>query len=287
MMKLILTFLLAAFFCIGQLFSQGLYVKINAGYGVPSSTQNLEEYNNYTSNYTGGDYVEDITERVNFSLGQGINLGGNIGFMFNANFGVDLGLSYLVGGKIKSTDFSNYESYFEEVRDNKLTTSATMLRVAPSFILVADMIKINPYARFGAVIGKGKITQSNSNYYYYRDPDNIYEATEELTLELSDGISFGLSASIGALYNIAGNISIYGEFSMISMSYAPEKGKAVKYLLNGNDSLDELPRYEKEILFLDKLDESSETSQNEPGRRLKQNLPFGSFGLNVGVRIGF
>lgn len=286
MKKFILTFLLAGIFSIGQLFSQGLYVKINAGYGVPSSTQNLEEYNNYTYNYTGGDYSENIVERVNFSLGQGINLGGNVGFMFNANFGVDLGLSYLIGGKVESRSLDNYESWYNYINDTKMSTSATMLRISPSFILVADLIKINPYARFGAVIGKGKITQNIMNYYW-EDYDGIYESTQEYTYELTGGTSIGLTAGIGALYNIAGNISVYGELSMISMNYAPEKGKAVKALWNGENYMDELPRYEKEILFLDKLDGYSEPSQDDPDRRLKQNLPFSSFGLNFGVRIGF
>ncbi len=285
MKKLILTFLLAAFFCIGQLISQGLYVKIHAGYGMPSSTQNLEEYNNFSFMYEG-DLGESYTERVNFSLGQGINLGGNVGFMFNANFGVELGLSYLVGGKVESRSLENFKSWYNYINDTKMTTSASMLRISPSFILVADLIKINPYARFGAVIGKGKITQDVSDYFY-DDYYGIQESTEERSYELTGGTSIGLTASIGALYNITGNISLYGEISMISMSYAPEKGKAIKATRNGEDYMDELPRYVKEILFLDKLDENYEPSQDEPDRRLKQNLPFGSFGLNVGIRIGF
>jgi opacity protein-like surface antigen len=285
-MKKTITYLIAILIS-ASLGAQGLYVKLNVGYGMPASSQNIEGFNNYTSSYSGGDYWDETVERVNFSLGQGINIGGNIGYMFNSNFGLDLGLSYLMGGKTEASGSELYDSWYYYTSETKRSVSSTMFRFSPSFILVADMLKINPYARFGVVVGKGKINIEMTEDYY-EDYDGIYEYTEKRKLELSEGMSVGLSAGIGALYNVAGNISVFGELSMISMTYAPEKGKLVEFTRNGEDYLMELSRYEKEIIFLDKIDGyDSEPQGDEPQKQLKTNMPFGSFGLNLGIRIGF
>lgn len=286
-MKNTITYIIA-FLISSSLGAQGLYVKLNVGYGVPAGSQSNEEYSNYTYIYTGGDYADETVERVKFSLGQGINIGGNVGWMFNSNFGVDLGLSYLAGGKTEITESELYDSWYYSSSDIKRSLSASMFRFSPSFILVADMLKINPYARFGVVIGKGKVVMESTEDYYYDDSDFIEEYSEIRTMELSDGLSVGLTAGIGALYNIAGNISVFGELSMINMTYAPERGNLVKFTRNGDDLLGEVPTYEKEIIFVDKIDGFDyEPQGDEPRKELKTNLPFGSFGLNLGVRIGF
>lgn len=286
-MKKTITYVIA-FLISASLGAQGLYVKLNVGYGVPAATQNNEEFSNYTSTYAGGDYSDETVERVNFSLGKGINIGGNIGWMFNSNFGIDLGVSYLMGGKTEATGSELYDSWYYYTSETKSTVSSSMFRFSPSFILVADMLKINPYARFGVVIGKGKIVYEMTELYYEDYFDDITEDTWKSKLELSDGMSIGLTAGIGALYNVAGNISVFGELSMISMTYAPEKGKLVEYTRNGEDYLMELQRYEKEIIFLDKIDGLDyEPQGDEPQKQLKTNMPFGSFGLNFGIRIGF
>lgn len=286
-MKKTITYVIA-FLISASLGAQGLYVKLNVGYGAPAATQNNEEFNNRTITDIGGDYWDETVERVNFSLGQGINLGGNVGWMFNSNFGIDLGLSYLVGSKIETTDSRLVDSWYYSTTDIKRSLSASMFRFSPSFILVADMLKINPYARFGVVIGKGKVTMESSEDYFYQDSDFINEYSETRTMELSDGLSVGLSAGVGALYTVAGSITVFGELSMINMTYAPEKGNLVKYTYNGENLLSDLPRYEKEILYVDKIDGFDQEPQgDEPRKELKTSMPFGSFGLNFGVRIGF
>lgn len=286
-MKKTITYVIALLIS-ASLNAQGLYVKLNLGYGVPAATQNNEEFNNRTIIDTGGDYPDETVERVNFSLGQGTNLGGNVGWMFNSNFGIDLGISYLVGGKIETTGSELVDSWYYSTTDIKRSLSASMFRFSPSFILVADMLNINPYARFGVVIGKGKVTMESSEDYFYQESDYNEEYSELRTMELSDGLSVGLSAGVGALYTVAGSITVFGELSMINMTYAPEKGELVKFTRDGENLLSELPRYEKEILYVDKIDGFDQEPQgDEPRKELKTSMPFGSFGLNIGVRIGF
>jgi opacity protein-like surface antigen len=286
MKKLILSFLFIACLYSVPLFSQGFYVKINAGYGMPSPIHNTDDYSNYSYIYTGEDFEQHITERVNFSLGKGVNLGGNAGFMFNSNVGVDLGLSYLRGGTTETRSSNNSQALSHTyIADLRMATSATMLRVSPSVILVADLVKINPYARFGAVIGNGKITHDVSSYVF-NNWEGDFEEIKEWTYESTGGTAFGLTAGIGALHIISDRISVYGELSMISMNYAPEKQMTVKYLRNGEDELNELSLSQRKTLYLDKVIKPTEVPHDEPWLRLKQTLPFGSFGFNFGIRIG-
>lgn len=272
---IVISIILAGLFA-NRIYSQGLYVKINSGYNASSSQQNLGDFYNYTANEELYTY-----EPMAVSLGKGMNLGANIGYMFNSKFGIDLGLSYLIGGK------STFQTIYYRTDDQEFyedVFSSKMLRVSPSFIFVADLLKINPYAKFGLVIGMGKITH---DYTYMFDSNGTFDATD--VEELSGGLALGLTAGIGALYNLTGNISLFGEINMINMSWAPEKGKLIESITNGEDQLPSLSVEEKETIFVDKLTRPYmyQTDPNKPRENLKMHFPFGSFGVNFGLRIGF
>ncbi len=169
-----------------------------------------------------------------------------------------------------------------------------MLRIAPSFVIIADMIKLNPYARFGFTIGSGKINES------YADDDDILLPDKSLSsgnndfinlyeMEYSGGFAFGFSGSIGVLYGFSDKLSFFGEVNFSNLSYSPEKGKLVKAIEFGENILDEMPIRQKEIVFVDKLSNNYQNPQpdDEPSKELKSSFPLGSYGVNFGVRIGF
>ena len=138
---------LAASLLSGRTFSQGLYAKINAGYGLNMSTQSVN-YFNFT-NFTI-DTALSNKEQVNTSLGRGITCEGAVGYMFNNNIGAELGVSYLMGAKTLTK-----QTLYGSVRNNSL--SANMLRINPSIVIACGFEKINPYAKLGLIVGFGKI----------------------------------------------------------------------------------------------------------------------------------
>lgn len=65
------------------------------------------------------------------------------------------------------------------------------------------------------------------------------------------------------------------------------KGEVTEYTYNGTDELGDLTTSEKEIELVNSYsyDSNNVPSDSGPTKALKERLPFGSLGLNVGVRF--
>jgi len=253
-----------------NIYAQGVYANLNVGYGFGMSTQNLSFFDFYNSTY-GNNSTTD--EQVNVSLGKGLNVGGALGIMFNENIGAELGVSYLLGGKNEAKDV-----YLNGTIN--YTLSSTMLIINPSLILTAGIEGINPYAKFGVVIGSGSVL------FEYKDND---DGDVDLTnMKLNGGLALGLNAAIGATFSLNDKMSFFGEINMVNMSYAPKKGEITEATYNGVDELPGMTTREKEIEFVDSYTYNWESPQpdSEPNKELKQKLPYGSLGVNFGIRFG-
>jgi opacity protein-like surface antigen len=259
-----------------QVYSQGPYVNVNLGYGLKASSQNLYFENNYDGIYfvnTNSGSNSVTQEQINASLGKGFNAGATFGYMFSENVGAELGISYLVGGKTKATQKATST-------DIKLAASAKMLRINPSLVVSPGLDGVNPYAKFGVLVGLGsvKVTSEGTDM---GDQVN-YE------FKLNGGVAFGLTAGIGALYELNDNMAVFAELNMVNMSYAPKKGELKELTVDGVDQLPDMDTEDKEYEYVKEVTYNYETNHpdTEPTELLKQRLPFGSFGINVGFRIG-
>lgn len=263
--------LIAFISCIGNINAQKTYLKINTGYGFKVGSQNSEYFNfiNRSSDASNN----RTYKQINFSLGKGINLGGTLGYMFNKNIGVEVGLDYLIGHK--------YEASTKSTNSNPsyINLSSKMIRINPSVILSTANEKINPYAKFGFVIGSG--------YILYEEDEYVSGNHLESKHKMNGGFAFGLSSAIGINYKLNDNTDFFGELNIINMSYSPKKAEMTEYKVNGVDNLLKVPTYYKEIEFEDEISENSNTPINEsqPNKVLKQSFSFGSFGLNIGLKI--
>lgn len=248
-----------------NLFAQKTYVDFHAGYGLGINAQNLNyfDFYNITESPNATTY-----EQVDVSLGKGLNLGGSFGYMFNEQMGLELGVSYLFGdaSKAKHTEVDGATEY---------TLSSRMLRFNPSFVIASNFEKINPYAKFGFIMGFGSVM--------YETVDNDNGDIEVEKLKLNGGMALGLTSALGLRYNLNDKMAVYGEFNMINLSYAPTTGEVTEATSNGVNELPDMTTREKEIEFVDSYTGDSPDAQ--PRKELKQSLPFGSFGLNIGLRI--
>lgn len=77
--------------------------------------------------------------------------------------------------------------------------------------------------------------------------------------------------------------------SMVNFSYSPTKGKLTESTLDGTDRLPDLTTDEKEVDFVKSYTTETNTPYSHliPRQELKETYPFGSYGLNIGLRIGF
>ena len=266
--------------------AQGLYVDVNVGYGFPFITQTgILSNNTYVSysNYDNNDFYSSYTdEAVALSLGKGVNFGASIGYMFNLHIGAEFQLSYLVGGKTEGT-YSDQATYISGGITDMYTSSGTttfssnFFRAIPTIVLAAGTEKLNPYAKLGLVVGFGKINIT--------DVSNISGDKQSYAAELNGGVSLGLNTRLGIEFGATANMKYFAEINIVSMNYSPKKGMIIEYKLNGVDMTNSLTTSEREVEFVDEVTFSESTPDNEPSQQLKMHMPFGSVGLNFGVRI--
>lgn len=249
------------------LFAQGPYVGVNVGYGFNMGSQNINGINDYIKKNDWRTY-----DQIDVSFGKGLNLGVAFGYMFNENIGLELGISYLIGAKT----IANYKSS-DEVRD--YTLSSNMLRINPSLIIAAGFEKINPYAKVGMVIGSG-----SAMYEYYENDEGDIKTRK---MKLNGGLAFGLSSAVGIMFNLSDKMSFFGELNMINLSYAPTKGELVEAYDEGIDLLPLMTVRDIKTEFVDgyTYNVNDATNYSIPKTELKERLPFGSFGVNIGFRF--
>ena len=250
---------------------------VNTNFGYNKGTGNINFYQAQLLglvNATQTSATQDSYEIVKTNLGQGINFGLNVGYMFNKNLGFELGAIYLLGSEINSSTTSFSGNY------NKISLVSKMLQIKPTVVLRGGFEKINPYAKVGMVIGSGKIINDRE----FKDGSNI----SFTTLELYDGTPIGFHSSVGVLYQLNSKFSVFGELNLVSLEYAANKGKATKYIRNGVDILPLLSIREIDIEFIEsESNASAAPPPNQPRKLAKLPLSFNSFGLNFGLQYQF
>ncbi len=281
--------------CGTQVFAQKKwYVSFNGGYALKMSPQNLQNedlnfiFINSTYNMVSDFIIHDGSiEQIEVSLGKGTNLTLSAGYFLNENFGIDMGLSYLFGGKT-NCKYGHYfdvgTNHFSYIHENSI--SSNMFRINPSLVFTFGSKTITPYAKFGLILGLGSITYEFSDLE--KDDYNLNEHTF-VKMQMNGGIALGCNATLGLSYNFGKTVTLFSELNLISMSYAPKNGEIVEYTKNGKDDLHNLKTGEKEFLFLREFTISSTDiiSDNEPTKMLNYRYPFSSIGFNLGIRINF
>ncbi len=253
--------------------AQSMYLSIDAGYGTKLSPQNNSWY------YTNVDYIGSVytSERVNFSLGQGFKAGISFGYGITDNISLEIG-AYYFGGSPCSAHYIRVDSATPYTNMN-YEFSAEMIRINPSLQISAGDGKAQPYAKFGTVISRGSMTEIH---------DGI-SSGDDLHIEYryNKGIAIGLSAALGTTFRFNDKWSLFGELSMVNMSYSPNKRTTVAYTENGVDQLPYMTASQIDVEYVDRdeFDFNNQPPQSEPSKWLKENYSLSNVGINVGLRI--
>lgn len=255
----------------------GFYVDVHGGYNLPMATQNVGYFGyytygqgimNYEYNPSGADRVDDVL----LSLGKGANFGVNLGYMFTKNLGAELGVNYLMGAEYTASQKGSGNNVINQ------TLSAKMLQISPTVVLRGNYSQLNPYAKFGVLIGAGsKVT--------YVEDERYGSSTYYTKQELEGGTPVGFTGALGLDYAINSQFSVFGELKANSLTYSPEKGNVVVANYNGEDDLQYWDVADRQTVFSDDFELNSDPDQPTQASRLA--LPFSSIGLNVGVRVKF
>jgi len=251
------------------LYGQQFYIGFDAGYGLKiNSPEGLWDSDNI-----------DITETtitsqsVPYSLGQGFQTGLSVGYMFNENMGVELGLAYMNGAPVKThylenDDYHSFNSYDSQ--------SAQSFRGSPAFI-----IQLRPDATFSPFMKTGLIC-SKAGMEISR-----YSEHSTITYKFSQGINLGVLSSLGAAYHMNDKLALVAEFKIQLLNYTPGKSVITEHTINGVDQLPDMTTSQKEVEYVNSFTTNSIMTQptNEPIKRYKELYPLSSYGLYIGLRF--
>lgn len=279
-------------FCINNLNAQGFYIGASTGYafGVNKQSGIVQNRDALVIDTLQVSYTKINYTDVPLSLGNGFSIGGIAGYMFNENIGVEIGASYLYGGKTKVS--FNQESYGRDTNgviyhlysEGETNWYSRMTRVSSSLILSLNSEKFNPYAKFGIVLGFGSFYEDSE----WKSPTSDGSGTTStLKKKYSGGPSVGFATSMGIDYNLSEKLTIFGELNYLGMSYTPQKSEIIKLERNGVDELSSLYTSAKNIEYVDSIDsdEMYIWGMDVPSKKLKTSYPFSSLGLNFGVKF--
>jgi opacity protein-like surface antigen len=263
----------SAFLCVFALCSQSLYaqyayVRILPGYGMSIAGSSFPD--NLTIPSSGG----ATHELVKGSLGKGLNLGAQLGYMFTDNIGLELGFNYLLGGGVKST-----YTYMGSIADDATDVyKATMMRVIPSIVISAGGETVMPYAKVGFALGVlGNMTDTYIENYNGQSSYRIQIDT------YTGGMPRGVASALGVASG-SGNILFFGEVSMINMSWSPDMKMMTKYEVNGVDQLALMQSWQKETDYVDTYTSPASVT-GQPKKEMRFFMPMSSVGINLGVQI--
>lgn len=291
-MKTKIMVILLILFINGISFAQELYMKANVGYNFPiASVINSDMSGNYlTYNTTLTQNSSSNSFTINYdasrlSLGKGLPINLSIGHLINKNIGIELGCFYLFGIKTEFTKTTNYTNGAKRIETFKF--KGNMVGITPSMVIESGYEKINPYSRFGFLLAFPTFTtEYTKEFINSSNADPSFENQDEIW-KYYKGISLGFNSSFGVSFKLTDKINIFSELNIVVLSYAPKKGKQMKNILNSVDRMPLESTFEKEEIYENNLtiNESDQVNQNEPYKRSRFNVPFSSFGSNIGIKI--
>ena len=254
---------------ISNLNAQKSYMGVNFGYGTSINTCNADMGNFIVA--SNSSHLSKVAA-VDVSFGKGFNCGATYGYMFDKNWGFDLGLNFVAGCTQK---INTIESGYT----NSLQLSSGMIRLCPSIVYLIPFKDIKPYVKLGFLINTGDIYYKLVQTYQYNDYD--------VNTVMNGGVSTGYTVNVGMLIKLYGKISFFGELSFVKLSYKPAKGTIESYNLNGIDTRDKLATKEKEIDYVISNPNSTANPalDSQPCKALQFNTTLDNIGFNIGFRF--
>ncbi|MDE1206037.1 MULTISPECIES: outer membrane beta-barrel protein [Tenacibaculum] len=257
--------------------SSQFYVSASGGYSFSSAGVRF-----------GTETTRTRVENTYGSYGEGLNTQLRGGYLFDENFGVEIGFGYLNGADQKNLliDLPDQSQYINiESRGRAYGASAS---------LVYNFTN-NIYGRFGALIKLGGRTESKGKI-------NIaLSQTEKLdvkyTQDYKGRLPLGFIGAVGYKYGLNNNLFLFAELEYMGVSVTRDSSKMVNFSANVNGetrSIDEVrsilfnhssysdlaPIFNKNVEYVDELPLGANPVAE---KQLSQKVPYSSFGINLGI----
>ena len=274
MMKKALLSIVFLIFAVCYVQSQGFYARAAMGGGI-STSSNFNMLYKYDTD--GGKQTVQV---VPVSLGSGFTGGAAFGYMFKKYLGVELMVSGFFGLNTTGDSVVNIPG----AANSEVTLGGSLVSMIPSVVITAGLDKINPYARFGLLIGAFPwLTVQHTNTNASINPPQ----KTETKVQYLGGVSLGYAAAGGVDININKLITIFVEVSFMHSTWSPSYSEVTEYSIDGVDKLSTLTEKQKKTEYYVSLDLNETIPTTSPNKALRKTIPFSTAGAMFGVKFKF
>jgi len=213
-------------------------------------------------------------------LGNGFSGYATFGYRFNKYLAVDVTANEFLGLPVGGDSVVNlYGSGHAETK-----ILGRMFSVIPAIVISAGLEKINPYARFGLLVGAFPTMLTR---YSEANAKGNPATSLEITNHYYGGVALGYSATGGVSFKISKLITLFTELQFSHATWSPDHSEIIKYTVYGEDKLSTLTPYEKQVDFVRTKYLADPKNSGSPRQELRMTIPFSTFAANFGVSFNF
>jgi hypothetical protein len=260
--------------------SQGFFIRTGLGYAIPHAGQTIDgsgtPYNGSLNNST---YLQNYNVKpASFSAGlQGM---AGIGYMFSENAGMQLDAS--VGLLTTKYTFS-----IDNITINSIPSKVSVVQQSfkpiiftPSLVLQTGGKKIDLYTRVGVALPLN--TRIVQDIIVTNAPGTGATTERDFTMQLKSSFSLGFAAAAGIHYKLNRVMSIWGEFSFLSLSVYIKESELIGFSENGQQySLSAISGPQTITYSKTAAVDTNETTLPT------YSQPFSNVGFNLGISFTF
>lgn len=250
--------------------SAQMYVGLGFGYHMAATTNVFG-----TSMNAAGD-----ESNIYGSQGAGILPDFRFGYMLNDNWGLEFGLSYLMGSNQLMNEDNNVPMGLDSYKSETYSKS-TMIRFAPQLVFKSGM---GIYSRLGLYMPLGGKTIGTKDVTYSISNTTVIQHIE---VEYHGDFTIGYTAALGYSLNLSDKMALFGEFQYVGMNIYNKTATFKVYTKDGVDQLPGMKTIQKEVEYVDEVLATDNTDVDAPAKVLKSASAYSSFGINVGINYQF
>jgi hypothetical protein len=249
-----------------DIFGQSLTISLNSRYHNPLTTQKSPEYYNVFiyNPIIGGYFPINYSDVNNFSLAEGFDYGGNIGYKFNETLELGLDIHYFSIDK-------KYPGEYSDIYPSETEWELMTMKYAPYFSFGKKINKVCICARSSFIIAQPKLRKS----YFY-----LNEYNTRKTMEFKEEWSYGYSFSLDFNYNISQYIVGYISLGVENIYYTPKEGFLIKSFTN---NLENMTLNLREIYYSENINEFV-FAADKPDQRITETVKLNSYFIGFGIK---
>ena len=218
-------------FIAANCFSQGLYLRVGAGYAFAHAGQ----YNDGGGqNYSGSVNLNTPSQafsvkNASFGAGSFAHLG--FGYAFNNHVAVQLDASIALSTPSYTFNIGNDSVNGILSNVSYLTKATRPFLLTPSLVLQSGGDVWNVYSRFGLSLPLN--TKMTQDLVVSNAPGTGALTTYDITFQIKNKFALGLAAAAGLSYKVNDQITVWGEANLLSMSVLIRESDITELTVNG------------------------------------------------------